>query len=54
MPLAEHLLDVGIENGGIQAIALERAPQEESAAPTENPADNRKVQVDARRDVGQL
>jgi len=52
VPLAEHLLDVSVENRGIQAIAFEGAPQEERAAPTQNPADNRKIQVDARRDVG--
>ena len=54
VPLTEHLLDVGIENRGIQAIAFERTAQEESAATTQNPADNWKIQVDARRDVGQL
>ena len=47
----QDLVEIGVEHGRIQSVALEAASQEERTATPQYPADDRQIEVDARRDM---
>ncbi len=50
-PFGEQGVQVFVEYRGVERVALERATHEECAAPAQQAADHRHVEVDARSDV---
>ncbi len=50
----QQLVEVGVEHGGVQPVALEAAPQEECAAAPQYRTDDGKIEIDAGSNVRRL